>query len=530
MARAIARRHAAGVHRQSEQSHRHLGRTRRRCKRLHRGRAPRTRWWCSTRPTSNSRAERCAQDGLPWLRGSSRIWSCCAPSPRRYGLAGLRVGYAVSHPEVADAAEPRAPGVQCQQRRRRPPRWPRSATRRTCSRAAQRIVRERGRVRRGAARARAVDVAPSAGNFLLVEAGARGARGVYEQLLRGGVIVRPDRRLRTAAAPAHLDRHCREQNDRLLAAAACRSCRPAEHESLSQWATRRNAQYKVSPAAHVRRRAARAGRQVHLASRADARRHRRRAKRGSSGFLDERRLPRDLAALRALGVQHRAARASHEVIVQGAGARGLQASAAPLDMGNAGTAMRLFMGLLCRPEVRQHADRRRFADAAADGARRETAAADGRAHRYAGWPATGASCTAARSCTASTTRCRWPARRSNPRCCWRGSYAAGHDPRDRAGAHPRSHRTHARRLWRQRARADGATRASSPAARACAAREIRVPGDFSSAAFFIVAGCLAATRWPDGAGRRHQPDAHRPARHAAADGCAHRCQGTARTR
>jgi histidinol-phosphate aminotransferase len=56
-------------------------------------------------------------------------------------------------------------------------------------------------------------VVPSAGNFLLVEVGA--AAQVYEQLLRGGVIVRP-------VAGYGLPRHLRisiglpEQNDRLL--------------------------------------------------------------------------------------------------------------------------------------------------------------------------------------------------------------------------------------------------------------------------------------------------------------------------
>ena len=56
-------------------------------------------------------------------------------------------------------------------------------------------------------------VIPSAGNFLLVEVGA--AAQVYEQLLRGGVIVRP-------VAGYGLPRHLRisiglpAQNDRLL--------------------------------------------------------------------------------------------------------------------------------------------------------------------------------------------------------------------------------------------------------------------------------------------------------------------------
>jgi 3-phosphoshikimate 1-carboxyvinyltransferase len=50
-------------------------------------------------------------------------------------------------------------------------------------------------------------------------------------------------------------------------------------------------------------------------------------------------------ALGALGVPIERPQET-EVIVHGVGARGLTASAAPLDMGNAGTAMRLFTGLL----------------------------------------------------------------------------------------------------------------------------------------------------------------------------------------
>ncbi|HVN99411.1 MAG TPA: 3-phosphoshikimate 1-carboxyvinyltransferase [Steroidobacteraceae bacterium] len=65
-----------------------------------------------------------------------------------------------------------------------------------------------------------------------------------------------------------------------------------------------------------------------------------------SGFLASADCLATMTAMRALGV--RIARpAEHEVIVTGAGPDGLHASAAPLDMGNAGTAMRLSMGLLC---------------------------------------------------------------------------------------------------------------------------------------------------------------------------------------
>ncbi len=64
-----------------------------------------------------------------------------------------------------------------------------------------------------------------------------------------------------------------------------------------------------------------------------------------SGFLDSADCRATLEALRTLGVQIERPGAG-EVLITGAGFRGLRGSATPLDMGNAGTAMRLFMGLL----------------------------------------------------------------------------------------------------------------------------------------------------------------------------------------
>ncbi|HYK25420.1 MAG TPA: 3-phosphoshikimate 1-carboxyvinyltransferase [Steroidobacteraceae bacterium] len=64
-----------------------------------------------------------------------------------------------------------------------------------------------------------------------------------------------------------------------------------------------------------------------------------------SGFLASEDCLATLAALEALGVAiERPER--ERVIVRGAGLDGLRAPSRPLDMGNAGTAMRLFMGLL----------------------------------------------------------------------------------------------------------------------------------------------------------------------------------------
>ncbi|MGA3159138.1 MAG: 3-phosphoshikimate 1-carboxyvinyltransferase [Steroidobacteraceae bacterium] len=64
-----------------------------------------------------------------------------------------------------------------------------------------------------------------------------------------------------------------------------------------------------------------------------------------TGFLAGEDCLSTLAALQAMGVRIRRP-APTEVIVHGAGMDSLRAPAAPLDMGNAGTAIRLFMGLL----------------------------------------------------------------------------------------------------------------------------------------------------------------------------------------
>ena len=63
------------------------------------------------------------------------------------------------------------------------------------------------------------------------------------------------------------------------------------------------------------------------------------------GFLSSEDCLASLRALRALGVRIEQPGAQR-VIVHGVGMDGLQAANTPLDMGNAGTAMRLFMGLL----------------------------------------------------------------------------------------------------------------------------------------------------------------------------------------
>ena len=77
-----------------------------------------------------------------------------------------------------------------------------------------------------------------------------------------------------------------------------------------------------------------------------------------TGFLAGEDCLSTLRALQAMGVRIERPEESKHVLVHGVGPDGLRPSAAPLDMGNAGTAIRLFMGLLCAPTLRLDADRR----------------------------------------------------------------------------------------------------------------------------------------------------------------------------
>lgn len=131
-----------------------------------------------------------------------------------YGLAGLRVGYALSSPEIADILN-----------RIRQPFNTSSIAQVAAIAALEDSVHvarsvelnRKGLQRVGAAcSALGLGVGPSAGNFLLVDMQS-GARPFYEALLRKGVIVRP-------VANYGLPNHLRisiglpEENERLIAA------------------------------------------------------------------------------------------------------------------------------------------------------------------------------------------------------------------------------------------------------------------------------------------------------------------------
>jgi len=131
-----------------------------------------------------------------------------------YGLAGLRVGYALSHPSVADMIN----------RVRQPFNVNTIALAAALAALddAEHLKRSVETNRAGMAQLQAgfdalgVRHLPSAGNFVMMDCG-RPAPAVYEAMLRQGVIVRP---VGNYGLPNHLriTIGTREQNERMLAA------------------------------------------------------------------------------------------------------------------------------------------------------------------------------------------------------------------------------------------------------------------------------------------------------------------------
>jgi histidinol-phosphate aminotransferase len=153
------------------------------------------------------------QDGVSWLADFPNLVVVRTFS-KAYGLAGVRVGYAVSHPSVADmlnrvrqAFNVSVVGLA----------GAAAALEDTnhLDRAVGVAVSERARV---AARLAAMGtrVLPSAGNFLMLHAGAD-ARIRFDQLLKRGIIVRP---VGNYQLPDYLrvTMGTPEQNDRFLSA------------------------------------------------------------------------------------------------------------------------------------------------------------------------------------------------------------------------------------------------------------------------------------------------------------------------
>jgi 3-phosphoshikimate 1-carboxyvinyltransferase len=205
------------------------------------------------------------------------------------------------------------------------------------------------------------------------------------------------------------------------------------------------------------------------------------------GFLDGEDCIATLAAFRAMGV-HIERPAATQVVLQGAGMRGLRAPAAALDLGNSGTGMRLLAGLLCgqsfdstltgdaslmrRPMERIAAPLRRMgADVRTrDGRPPLVIAGNRRLHGCA-------------------HHLDVPSAQVKSAILLAGLYADGRT----SVSEPQPSRDHTERMLGAFGvpvvRDDATVSLDGPAARVATC--IDVPGDFSSAAFFIVAGLIA---------------------------------------
>ena len=154
-------------------------------------------------------------DGTEWLDRHPNLVVTRTFS-KAYGLAGLRVGYAISHPDLADVLN----------RIRQPfnVSVPALAAAAAAIDDHEHLERTIALNRTGIARLReglaglGVGAPPSAGNFVLADFG-RAARPIDQALLREGVIVRP---LENYGLPNHLriSTGTAEQVERLLGAMA----------------------------------------------------------------------------------------------------------------------------------------------------------------------------------------------------------------------------------------------------------------------------------------------------------------------
>jgi 3-phosphoshikimate 1-carboxyvinyltransferase len=206
------------------------------------------------------------------------------------------------------------------------------------------------------------------------------------------------------------------------------------------------------------------------------------------GFLASEDCLATLGALRALGVGIERP-APTEVIVRGAGLKGLKGAGAALDMGNAGTAIRLFMGLLAG----QAFDSTLIGDVSLMRRPMERVAAPLRAM----------------GARIDTVQGRPPVRIHGGQSLRAIDYAMPVASAQVKSAvllaalqadgvtsvsEPAPTRDHTERMLRGfgvDVRRDG-PKVLLAGGQALEAAAVTVPGDFSSAAFFIVAGCLAA--------------------------------------
>ncbi len=207
-----------------------------------------------------------------------------------------------------------------------------------------------------------------------------------------------------------------------------------------------------------------------------------------SGFLASEDCLASLAAMRALGVRIEQSSATR-VLIHGVGMHGLKGAARALDMGNAGTAMRLFTGLLSA----QKFDSQLIGDASLMKRPMERVAkplramgADVRTHH--GTPPVDIG--AVRSLHGIDYQMPIASAQVKSAILLAALYAA--EPTTITA--PAESRDHSERMLKScGVQVDiDALRVTLHPPRHLHSQNIEVPGDFSSAAFFIVAGLLAA--------------------------------------
>jgi 3-phosphoshikimate 1-carboxyvinyltransferase len=207
-----------------------------------------------------------------------------------------------------------------------------------------------------------------------------------------------------------------------------------------------------------------------------------------TGFLASEDCLATLAAMRALGVPIRQPTPT-QVVIQGVGLRGLRAANHALDMGNAGTAMRLFTGLLSA----QSFDSQLIGDASLMKRPMERVAkplremgADVRTHQ--GTPPVDIG--GGRSLHGIDYRMPVASAQVKSAILLAAMYADS----PTQVVSPSINRDHSERMLEScgvKLEVDGLRTTLHPP-KELASQRIGVPGDFSSAAFFIVAGLLGA--------------------------------------
>ena len=206
------------------------------------------------------------------------------------------------------------------------------------------------------------------------------------------------------------------------------------------------------------------------------------------GFLPSEDCLASLRAMQALGVEVRTP-SRHEVVVRGAGLHGLRAAGHDLDMGNAGTAMRLFTGLLAG----QRFDSRLIGDASLSRRPMERVAVP---LRLMGAHVSTTDGTPPVSITGGGSlhgiEYSMPVASAQVKSALLLAGLSADSPT--CVIEPAVSRDHSERMLESlgvRIRRQDGRVCMDPPLR-LQAQDLRIPGDFSSAAFFIVAGLIGA--------------------------------------